>query len=526
MSLMDSPNMYCVVGPPGCGKTYSISQSVERNIERYGKRKVMVCSLTKAAAVEAAGRIKIDRSQVGTLHSFAYRSLGSPEIAEAHTKEWNEHYPSLAMNSSGDMDDQTIDTRCTTGEGDNMLADYNIRRSLMRPRPSWPGSLQLFAKKWEQWKDECGYYDFTDLIERAALDVDFAPGSPDVIYMDEAQDSSTLEGFLLRRWAKGIQKCVVVGDPNQSLFEWRGADPDEFFPQGMDMTRRAVLGQSYRVPEAVLETSLNWIKRMPGYNKEEYKPRNARGHSEYLNATLGDPSTIAGLIERKMGDGKTVMVLASCGYMLKPLIAFLKDKGIPFHNPYRRRSGLWNPLHNKSRATILSWLAPREDLWFDDARIWSASDVKKWASVLEAKDIIKRGMKKRLDAVDTEDLVSHIQMIFNEQSVDRIAEQDFEWWRTNIMKSKRSAFEFPFKVLDTRGPEVLAGEPQCIVGTVHSVKGGQSDVVIVSPELSYAAKKGMYENDKPIYRLFYVAMTRAREELYLLKGVGNSNVHW
>jgi hypothetical protein len=39
--------------------------------------------------------------------------------------------------------------------------------------------------------------------------------------------------------------------------------------------------------------------------------------------------------------GKTVMFLASCSYMLRPLIQVLRKQGIPFHNPYRKSNGFW-----------------------------------------------------------------------------------------------------------------------------------------------------------------------------------------
>jgi hypothetical protein len=62
-----------------------------------------------------------------------------------------------------------------------------------------------------------------------------------------------------------------------------------------------------------------------------------KGHYKY-------PEPIVDDAERYVSAGLTVMVLATCSYMLEPLMAVLKRRGLPFHNPYRRKRRDWNPL--------------------------------------------------------------------------------------------------------------------------------------------------------------------------------------
>jgi superfamily I DNA/RNA helicase len=64
----------------------------------------------------------------------------------------------------------------------------------------------------------------------------------------------------------------------------------------------------------------------------------------------------------------------------------------------------------------------------------------------------------------------------------------------------------------------LLERPQVIVGTIHSVKGGEADVVILFPDLSQAGDAAYQRYGPPrdaVIRTFYVGMTRAREALYL-----------
>ena len=88
-----------VVGPPGCGKTTWLSRQVARAWEKG--EKVLIASLTRAAAAEVAGReLPIPRDNIGTLHAHCYRSLGRPRIAETkaeYINDWNKSYPQYHM---------------------------------------------------------------------------------------------------------------------------------------------------------------------------------------------------------------------------------------------------------------------------------------------------------------------------------------------------------------------------------------------------------------------------------------------
>jgi len=57
-----------------------------------------------------------------------------------------------------------------------------------------------------------------------------------------------------------------------------------------------------------------------------------------------------------------------------------------------------------------------------------------------------------------------------------------------------------------------------IVGTIHSVKGGEADVVCLFPDLSGEGDAAYQQAGAPrdsVIRQFYVGMTRARETLYI-----------
>ena len=95
---------------------------------------------------------------------------------------------------------------------------------------------------------------------------------------------------------------------------------------------------------------------------------------------------------------------------------------------------------------------------------------------------------------------------------------DLPWFESHLLKARVLGMKFPLNVVRHSGVDGLTDPPQITTGTIHSVKGGEADVCYVFPDLS---KSGMQEwlgnatQRAAVYRLFYVAQTRARESLIL-----------
>jgi superfamily I DNA/RNA helicase len=102
---------------------------------------------------------------------------------------------------------------------------------------------------------------------------------------------------------------------------------------------------------------------------------------------------------------------------------------------------------------------------------------------------------------------------------------DLDWLRENLLAARQKGAAFAIRVAEAHGAETLVKTPQIITGTIHSVKGGEADVVYLFPDLSFA---GMNEwigsGTAAVRRLFYVGMTRARESLILCQPASSRSV--
>jgi superfamily I DNA/RNA helicase len=59
--------------------------------------------------------------------------------------------------------------------------------------------------------------------------------------------------------------------------------------------------------------------------------------------------------------------------------------------------------------------------------------------------------------------------------------------------------------------------PRIKVSTIHSMKGGEADNIVVIPDLSYAAHKAYLREPATEHRVFYVAATRAKKSLHIIQ---------
>jgi len=311
------------------------------------------------------------------------------------------------------------------------------------------------------------------------------------------------------------------------IYSFKGASADSFLTPLPEEQKR-VLKQSYRLPQSVLKHASRWIERVSRREPKEYRPRNEEGIVERRpEITWKNPIGMLRVIEEALKKENSIMILASCSYMLPPTIKMLRENGIAFHNPWRKSRGDWNPLNAGKGVTssrrLLSFLVPSIAHLGNDAHMWTREELSDWVFPLATEGVLKRAAKKHILDVPAAELDKELSVAdllewFEESALDRALDTDIDWYCKHLLPKYQKAMAYPLEIMRRRGVAALSQKPLITIGTIHSVKGGEATHVILYPDISYSGAQEWQsgpDGRDAIVRMFYVGMTRARHTLTL-----------
>ena len=524
-------NFQVYFGPPGTGKTTTLSKLVQHYAEDDGPESLLLTSFTRAAAHELAGReLPVSAHGIGTLHSHCYHGLDRPRIAESHVKDWNEAFPYYPMTATA----RTVHDTATTTRGalpdehgprheelagDTLLSAYNLVRAAMQPATACAAPVRHFIRLWEDWKGQHGYLDFTDVLTRGLAVLRVAPGNPATIIVDEAQDLTPLQWAIIAQWSQHAQRTIAGGDDDQALYSWCGADPDLLLQA--DASAKRVLPHSYRLPQTIYLHAQQYLEAITRREPKRWTSNGTEGWCEPADYQWRNPESLAPLVAQTLEEPwGSCMILAPCSYMLTDLVTMLRAEGIPFANPWRRRRGDWNPLYYAGKGIasvtrLLDFLRPPE-------RLWTWRELASWVGILRKRGNLLPEATVLLTLHEDEDRVcplEDVRRLFTPDALSGALSGSLVWFEDRIRKQYAHGMAFPLKAYRRYGRVGLAEDPRIYVGTCHSVKGGEADRVVLFTELSRSFQQARAQGGDTadaVERMLYVGATRAREELYVI----------
>ena len=380
------------------------------------------------------------------------------------------------------------------------------------------------------------------------------------ILVDEFQDISALQYHLVRMLAVPENNLFIVGDDDQSIYGFRGARPEIMLHFGKDYpsARQVVLGVNYRSRKAVVEAAGRLIR----HNKNRFQKQITSGRS------AGKPVSVCAvknqeegkrrlldLIREKHEEGipyGEMAILVRTASQARPFLEGLLDQGIPFRmqdkvpNLYqhwitedvfaylriaagsRERSEFLRIINRPNRYISRQKLTgSRVDLdalagsllsqpWIRERVLRFAEDIVLLGqmSPYAAVNYIRRGIgydafleeyagKRHIELQDLTDILDELQE--DARGWASLAE-----WESHIRKRNE---EMSRLAADGREQEDALS-----VSTMHHAKGLEYDLVFIPDANERLAPhhKARLESDmEEERRIFYVAMTRAREQLYI-----------
>ena len=294
-----------VLAGPGTGKTTTLVEAVAARVAAgTDPDRILTLTFGRKAAGELRDRISARLGQTvmaqsaWTFHAFAYalagetrspedfgrplRLLSGPEqdvvvrdllagdLAEGSV-DWP-HQLAVALRTRGFADEVRALLSRARGLG---MEPEGLRRLAGPVRGDWVAAADFLAEYLDV-LDAQGLLDYGELIHRAVAYAETLDGQAhlrgryDLVVVDEYQDTDTAQERLLRAVAGDGRDLVVVGDPDQSIYAFRGAEVrgllefrDRFRQAHGSAAEVRTLRVSRRAGATLLAASREVARRMP-----------------------------------------------------------------------------------------------------------------------------------------------------------------------------------------------------------------------------------------------------------------------
>lgn len=498
-------NSTLILGPPGCGKTYTLIEKVREKLEQgvHPSRIGVVSFTTKAIeefidrAYQEFGLTKKDFPHFKTLHATGYHAMG---LQRTDVMDWTDYRTlgtmlGLTFNGADrtSMDDG-IALPSIGGSGAKYL--QLIMRAAYREvsldyEYNYEGDYTLHYSKLvqvrdqiEEYKSMLGKVDFADMIVRYTIMVE--PPHLDLLIVDEAQDLTPAQWTMVKAMAKNANEVILAGDDDQAIHRWTSVDVRKFMTASSNVQ---LLKQSYRLPRSVWALAMRIAKRIPGRFDKEFLPREEEGSVSMVGSFWSLP----------LDQGSWTIMARTNGFV-DEICKWLEDGGF-----YYSRKGK-TPVSEDKREAMLAWhdlTVKGESLSVDRVRRLYEQVPKTGTDA-----VVQRGATKLLDAADPEAELSYDNLV---QYYGLLAPAS-----THPMDAIRlSEYEKIYiRGVERRG-ESIYHEPRIKVSTIHAMKGGEDENVAVYLGSTYACMEGS-KHPEDEHRVFYVAVTRAKKNLYLI----------
>ncbi len=588
-----------VVAGPGSGKTRVLTQRIAYLVAVEGVRpwQILAVTFTNKAAKEMQARVKallpdqaIEGIMLGTFHSICARIL----------RRESEHLPIGSNFVIFDTDDQERIVK-------TVIRELNINEKLYRP-PSVHAAIsrakneligpdqyptttyrdEIVKRVYEQYQKRLvasNAVDFDDILLYTARLLEENPSVRDKyaqrfrhVLVDEFQDTNLAQYALVRELASFNKNIFVVGDPDQSIYAWRGADwrNVQRFEQDFPDAQTILLEQNYRSRQNILNAAMGVINRAQNRRHKQLFTDRGEGEKVFFYEAPDDYSeasfvvdTIAQLVASRQFEPGDCAVM----YRTNAMSRLLEEAFLQARLPYRlvgaqrfygRREvkdmiAFLRLIHNPADEASLDRVINVPPRGIGDKTLITLHTVARqnnlqpgfvlldlargaespyWASFAGRASIsladfggMLANWRSMAPSLTTSELFDRVvtDLSYKEYIHDESEEGADRW--ENVEELRRLALEYSTRSLDEFLENVALVSDQDTIAegnvptllTLHAAKGLEFGAVfivglddgILPHSRSFDEPEGMEEER----RLFYVGITRAKDKLYLIRAI-------
>jgi len=475
-----------ILGGPGCGKTTRLLDITAEHIEAgVDPKRIAFLSFTKKAAQEAAERAATkfglepdDLPLFKTIHSLCFREAGMNPYQMMRNTDYKEVSKMLGVRISGYVDSVDV---IAQNKGDRLLHLHRLAGALRMPlkdvwRDHGTGSnvrwwdLEWFSKSLTEWKQSNGKFDFDDLL---SLYIDSGePIDVDVAIIDEAQDLSTLQwGVVRKAFRDTAEHIYIAGDDDQAIYRWNGADVDYFLNLKAE---REILPHSYRLPKVIFDTSQSIVGRIKKRYSKDITPSDHAGDVDFAPWEVSQYDL----------DSGSWYFIARTVTGVKDYEEQMQKAGYGFNTNYG------SSVNEEHARAIYAWsvLNKGESVGAEDLQ-YVADYINGWEFRVGSGDFTLDQLRASYGLT-----------------------ADGSWF--DVLNKITPAHREYYRAILRRGGN-LRENSRIYIGTIHSVKGGEADNVVLSMRMTPRTSKNLDKCPDDEHRVFFVGATRAKQKLFI-----------
>lgn len=587
-----------VIAGAGSGKTRVLTLRMVRMIEELGIAPSAICAITftNKAANEMKERVNhlLDSASSGvhisTIHSLCVRILREDALALGIVRNFivmdSDDQKSILKEAykAYDIDLKAFSLKYMLDYiGNNKGAFISSERAFELAGGDY--TQEIKAKVYDHYlkrQKEMQALDFDDLL----LQVDRLFRTRDdiaqkwqrrfnVLFVDEFQDIDHVQYRIIKALAGSTNQLCVVGDPDQTIYTWRGADVSIImdFEKDFQPLKTIILNQNYRSSKAILDSANQLIQHNDYRMKKDlFSMNESPEHIIHMSLSSEEEEAdfIAATIKVLYENGQKYhdnAILYRSNYQSRELEKALMNHQIP----YIVYGGLrfYDRAEIKDTICYLRMITSSDDLALrrtinsprrgigdksiEKIFVTSRQEGITMYQVLQAKRLFSGKIQSELDRYvamieqwkkdqNTLPLERLLQKVLDDSGLRKLYEEQKDEDRLeNIQSLIGDVLSFmasyPEATLDEyiqmvslygERTEVSKGDFTQLM-TIHAAKGLEFDTVFV-----YGLSEGILPNDNSMRdgkkgleeerRLLYVAITRAKRKLYLSDSQGMSFV--
>ncbi len=584
-----------IIAGAGSGKTRVITYRIAHMLdEGIPQSAILALTFTNKAAREMEERVKsltgkkLQNLTVSTFHAFGVRILRQ----DIDKLGWRENFSIYDETDKASLIKESARELQFTSDALDLYKIANLFSNIKTGRKNWETANDMYRALYESYEQGLKLYNAVDFDDLIMLPIRLFHEHPDVlakyrarytyIMVDEFQDTSHQQYELMRLLAD--KNIAVVGDDDQSIYSWRGADYQNIvqFEKDFPGVKEIRLEQNYRSTETILSAANGvishntnrkdkklWSGNGSGKPIELFMPENESAEADFIAESIQGIAMEErrtyddfGILMRANSQSRALeeaLLQANIPYTMSGGTSFFERLEIKDIISYLRVAAnqsddinllriINTPRRGIGRSTIS---AINETAKQNSSTLWEAIRYLQKDPAGALSDSAKKSLGEFIDTIEgaraklfggrglankVRELIDDVQyrdyiigefqknekaVRFKLQNIETLL-MSIETWENNPDNFDPSLFNYLNRItlLSRDDIEDDGGKGKVNLMTIHASKGLEFPVVFIAgaEEGLMPHARSVEETDGDVEeerRLFYVAITRARDKLLI-----------